>query len=354
VHLARRRWLIVALGVLGVVLSVLPAAAAPAAQEAVPATEAADAGAPGAAPWDWKTFEPTGDWCPDWGQVAGGTGGEVWYAGGCGVIGRIADDGRLDTVRVPGAGPTTLLTDLAAAPNGDLWVTDGDHALYRITPEMAITKIPLRNQFAWKVTTLEDGSVWVNAGNDHGDQLLRFDAAGRITRIIATPIAETTIDLAAGPDGRLWVLGSEGYEGVVVAIDPNHPQQQERFALGLPAESNGALVAGPDGNIWFSLWAPGTLGSITPEGRVTVRDTPADFVVNRLAVGGPGDCGIWVTDYGTPGRIARVDPVGRSIRYLTDPDLANASIGGSPTSRGIWFANGEHYGYLDPGVPGSC
>jgi streptogramin lyase len=350
---ARVRWL-VAVGVLGVVLAALPAAAAPATQEAAPPAQSAETAAPEVTGWDVKVFPPSRGWCP-WGEVATGAGGDVWYAGSCGLVGHIAPDGRLDTVRVPDTSAATMLTDLDVSPNGDVWVTDANHALYRVTPELAVHKVDLPNQFAWKVSSSDDGSVWVYTGTfSHGDQLLRFDAAGRLAYTGESPMDETTIDIAAGPDGRVWVLGAAGGEGMVVALDPDHPQSQQRIALGLPAESNGTLIAGPDGSLWFSLWGPGTLGSIRAyDGDVTLHQTPDDFWLNDLAVGGPGDCGLWVTDYGSPGRIARIDPRGRTT-YIVDRALAGATVTGSPTRAGIWFANGEHYGYLDPGEPGSC
>jgi virginiamycin B lyase len=113
--------------------------------------------------------------------------------------------------------------------------------------------------------------------------------------------------LTAGPDGAVWFAGS-GFTPVVgriaadgtvtefpLAVDPNNP-------LGAGSAPT-AIVAGPDGNLWITEAAGGTIDRVTPAGAVTAFPIPTPGSHPTGIAAGP-DGALWFTEAGKVGRIA--------------------------------------------------
>ena len=98
-------------------------------------------------------------------------------------------------------------------------------------------------------------------------------------------------------------------------------------------------MAGPDGNLWFTLNAdPGGIGRITPEG--DVMEFSDDLTMNSSPLGiaaGP-DGALWFTESAAPGRIGRITTEGDITEYsnglllITNPWFISAGPDGN-----MWF-----------------
>jgi virginiamycin B lyase len=149
--------------------------------------------------------------------------------------------------------------------------------------------------------------------------------------------------LVAGPDGNVWFAGI-GYSGaeftdVVGKVTPagkvseytvnTHPAN-----LGLSD-----IVAGPDGNLWFAVGGRPRVGRITVEGQITEFTLPdPNASPSSLAVGPDGN--LWFASYrsGTVGRVAPGGevtefPLPDAIHIADGPDGALWVTGATAISR---------------------
>ena len=187
---------------------------------------------------------------------------------------------RIDTFAVPttSSGPYLIVN----GPDGDLWFSEGAGMVGRITPRGRVAEFPL-----------------------------------------PTPAGGNTPSLSgmtAGPDGAVWAVDGSNSQIDRIARDG----QVQSFAI--PGETSGyggSIVSGADGNLWFnsgpsigvnpnSAGQPGTIGRITPEGKVTEFPMPLGGGFASSLAAGPD--GVWFTDP-TAGRVGEVDASGHVVEY---------------------------------------
>lgn len=161
-------------------------------------------------------------------------------------------------------------------------------------------------------------------------------------------------ELVAGPDGNVWFScyrrghrpGAAG-KAIIGRISP--AGEVREFSAGIPAATGiGGLVAGPDGNLWFTLSArigpSGTIkgksgvGRITPAGEVSVFSAGLrKAAVPGEIVAGPGGV-LWFVDNATPSQIGRVTAQGTITEFPTGLQQALGIGGLAPTPDGnLWF-----------------
>jgi streptogramin lyase len=150
--------------------------------------------------------------------------------------------------------------------------------------------------------------------------------------------------LVAGPDGNLWFAGLRfqplGYTDVVGRVTPQGRVREFRLSTHEAYVGLSDIVAGPDGNLWFAEGGRPKIGRVTPAGQVTEFDLRSGASgVGSLAVGPDGN--LWYTD---PGSVAvgRVTPAGEATAFPLQGGV------GSP----FGIAAGSD-GALWVGVPGS-
>ncbi|MBS1843475.1 MAG: hypothetical protein JST53_03565, partial [Actinobacteria bacterium] len=120
----------------------------------------------------------------------------------------------------------------------------------------------------------------------------------------------------------------------------------------------GTLVAGPDGNVWFSCFRPGpnsqsggraVIGRMTPDGQVREFPIPGHLGIGGLVAGSDGD--VWFTlsgaayppAKGRPSAIGRISPGGAVTVFK-----AGLRKGSSPgeivpgTDGDLWFADNAY------------
>jgi hypothetical protein len=149
----------------------------------------------------------------------------------------------------------------------------------------------------------------------------------------------------AGPGGATWFVDATGK----AAIDRVTPSGEfTQFSAG-PVAAPRHLVAGPDGNLWYS--GPGAIGRVTPTGEITQFNRCLDyrqpFSEPSTIVSGPGG-DLWftsVTSRETPSMeedptVGRVTPAGDITLFKAGVGLEPRSIAAGPDGR-VYFSAGN-------------
>jgi streptogramin lyase len=148
----------------------------------------------------------------------------------------------------------------------------------------------------------------------------------------AFPVASAGSSIIAGPDGNLWFtmpytnqIGRITPAGVVTA-----------FAIPTPDAGPSVIAPGPDGNLWFTEMMSNKIASITPLGVFTEYDVPTLGSQPSGIVAGP-DGNIWYTE-GLGDKIGRISPTGTNAAEFSIPIAAAGpgAIAAGPDGN-LWF-----------------
>ncbi len=208
--------------------------------------------------------------------------------------------------------PQQILT----GPDGQLWFTTGFAYLGRMSPRTQSTSLVALPATASRIAVGPDRHIWFGTGTGVGRLSPR---TGDVTQI-AIPALGFFADLTAGPDDAVWVLGSEALVRVAVDGSTTAFPISDQFAT-----SGDHLVAGPDGNLWFTRGAASApvFHRVTRTGAMTAFPVATPGGINGVAVG--PDRAIWYTQGGglpnenSIGRIT-VDGVTSTVVQLPDSD----------------------------------
>jgi streptogramin lyase len=153
----------------------------------------------------------------------------------------------------------------------------------------------------------------------------------------------TPYGIVAGPDGNMWF--TEEFSGNIGLFNPGTSTFTE-YTLGLGEETG--IVSGPDGTLWFLLpddvnatSSSATVASIGTNGTGfrSYQNFSADFVQTSITAGPDGN--LWITE-GTegPGKIAQVSTIGSTYEFspTTTNTLGPVSITTGPDGN-LWFLN---------------
>lgn len=233
------------------------------------------------------------------GAIVADPDGVIWL-GGDGALYRVAGESWTvyNTEEVDDAGfPVRLITGLALADDGALWLGDIDGAICRFDPATRTCTTAFRGETGMagapltSLTLDADGQVYFTTA---GDGFSSYDGAGweRFARpneaIRGNAVRAATVD----PAGALWVVTEAGVQRVVApnrapVLTPDSP---------IAPTSIQAIYAGDNGNIWV-----GGAGAARWDGRAwttyTLTDGLAGAVIQALAADSRGR--IWLgTDAG--------------------------------------------------------
>ena len=90
------------------------------------------------------------------------------------------------------------------------------------------------------------------------------------------------------------------------------------FSAGItPGAGLGTVVAGPDGNLWFTETTGDRIGRITPAGAVTEFDVGISPGAAPLGIAVGADGNLWFTESGSTPRIGRIAPSGVVTEFAT-------------------------------------
>ena len=251
-------------------------------------------------------------------DVAAGPDGNVWFLatseqGEDDVIGRVTPEGVIDTFALDGSARGQLVT----GPDGRLWVASD--RLYKVRPDGTVT--PKGKPWRSAATALVEGPrnrLWLLTG----DKVKKLDAGGRPLRTYRMP--HLGPDLAARPDGRLWIARREGVDRLAPAgTVTTFPSPGASTAN---PENFEGITVGPDGKLWVA------------SNYVTDIFTLRNFAeVCKLSVQGryrcfPGPSGVHVLAAGADGNV-HVD--GHAVHHVggsVDPPTVRAYAPNGTTS----------------------
>lgn len=273
---------------------------------------------------DWRTFDAR-DGLPAAPAVALAARGEtVWATTALGVA---RFDGRWQMLSDAPA------RDLAIAPDGALWATDG--RAVGLVGQASWAALPLPTTVRGMTAT--DGAVWLATP----DGVLRYDDAWTVfTPDDGLPTIDVTA-IGAAADGRVWAAASGGPAGIdVVVFDGDrwrpHPNR-DAAAEQLTDDTIRSVLVAPDGDVWL-----GTAGGVQRyhDGRWTVYTAAQGLPDDRVGAL------VWAYDTlwaGTDKGLARFDGSGWQAFGGASPDEAGppvAALAVAPSGE-LWLALGR-------------
>ncbi len=158
---------------------------------------------------------------------------------------------------------------------------------------------------------------------------------------VPTPDAKP-FRIVAGPDGNLWFTEQSARTGGKIGrITPDGVITEFPLPSGV---SGMGITSGPDGALWFTEYPAAQICRVTTVGAVTCYDTPPTYWIGPwLMTSGP-DGNLWFVEFPV-NRIGRITPAGAFAEFAvpdsTDPVVnPKAAVFGitSGTDGGIWFA----------------
>lgn len=253
--------------------------------------------------------------------------GDIWFTEpATHIIGKLSPTGMISRFQVPNHGEPD---SLSLGPSSEIWFTE--------RKARRIGRIDQHDAFSEYSVPLPPAHQPEARPLGLGPPLKPSELPG--------PGAITT-----GPDGDLWFTDGGGdssitsfYGGQIDRATPNGSITE--FAIPSTDSQPNQIVAGPDGNLWFTEDAGngGMIGRITPSGAVTMFPLPESHEPGAIA-SGPGGA-VWFTDvvFGSKhitGRIGRITPAG-SIRYfaLSTPEAQPAGLA-LGADGDLWFTAG--------------
>jgi streptogramin lyase len=250
-----------------------------------------------------------GDWVD---SLAIGPDGNVWFTD-ChdSRIGKVTPGGEVTEYPTPSACIVEEGVDgIAAGPDGNVWFTMWHSAvLGRVTPSGEITEY--QDGGCEGIVTGPDGNLWV------ANQVGRVDVLAPTGTIIFTVQTRTTTSVSSAPNAVV-----AGPDGAVWFTDLGEPQVGRITSDGAlttfpTSGKTNFITAGSDGNVWFTEAQANMLGRITPAGALTEFTVPTPNVVpEAIAAGSDGN--VWFTEYdgvNYVNTIGRISPSGEIVEF---------------------------------------
>lgn len=217
-----------------------------------------------------------------------------------------------------------------AGPDGNVWYASAgtNPAIGRVTiSNDAVTEFPtpvdpvdLFTSYMMGITAANDGNLYAT---NQQCTVFRITPAGVISPLSSLASCPRPGFLTQGPDGALWVV-LYGASSI------------GRFPLGggaatvypLPTANaftyNSQIVTGPDSALWFSEKLKDKIGRITTAGAITEYPVSANSFPQGIVA--PSDGNIWFTE---PGRhaVGRLTPGGTLTEFsISDPTVQDAGL----------------------------
>ncbi|MDX6720325.1 MAG: virginiamycin lyase [Solirubrobacteraceae bacterium] len=283
-----------------------------------------------------------------------GPDGNIWFAegGGDSLLATITPTGTITEVDPGAILPTG---GIATGPDHNLWLT----GLLPVGGKKvaAIGRMPIGGTLATftsgfgpesypqSITLGPDGNMWFT---DFEDQIGRVTPAGVITEF-PVPAGSRPDDITRGPDGNVWFTSQE--TGKIGRITPSGVVTE--FSLPNARSHPRGIVAGPDGNLWFTESTEGVIGRITPAGTVTEFHEPGPGLPIGIASG--PNAKLWFGDaQGRIGRITIYDPPVVTTEATSAITATTATLNaliddrGSATSAHFDYGTTDSYGTSTP------
>ncbi len=164
------------------------------------------------------------------------------------------------------------------------------------------------------------------------------DICGVITEFAIPTSGASPYDIAAGPDGRLWI--PEYGAAKIARVTPSGKFKE--FPVRASAEPLD-IVAGPDGNIWFTEYGKSRIGKMTTAGKLLFErfTTTANSGPSGITVG--PDRHLWFTE-GKSNKIGSIKTGGNLFAEVAIPTGGSDAIDiVTGPDDALWFT--EQLGY---------
>jgi virginiamycin B lyase len=257
--------------------------------------------------------------------IAAGPDGNLWVKDEIGIL-RVSTDGRMTRVA-----PIRDVGGITAGPDGAVWFTRySSHRVGRIAPDGQISYVAKLDDTPGGIAAGGDGNLWVAEGG-YADEahIARVTPAGTVTEFSdgLGPDADP-YDMIPGPDGDVWFADLGGRIG---RITTDGAIAEYKVLPGKYSDSVQAIAAGPDGAVWFTV--DGTIGRFAGPGDVQLYGTGGDVEYSPDIVAG-ADGNLWFTTYTAfdleTAKLGRITPEG-DVRFfgkgLTGHDLEGIAAG---------------------------
>ena len=276
--------------------------------------------------------------------ITTGPDGNLWFTDGLlNKIGRITTSGQVTEFDV-GITPNAGLAGIASGPDGNLWFTErtGDK-IGRITPQGIVTEFSAGltgTPDIYGITSGPGNKMWFT--ETFAQRIGTIDPfTGAITEI-PTPAGVNT-KIVAGPEGDLWYTDVEhalisrmSSAGAVSQFGP-----LSSIACGVytpPCPYPESIVVGPDGNLWFDEARGDALGRISTSGAITEYSAGLSYGAAAADLTPGPDGNVWFTEL-VGDQVGRITPSGVITEYH-----AGISAGAEPfgitlgPDGNLWFA----------------
>ncbi len=229
--------------------------------------------------------------------------GILWFTeGGTSKIGKMDVNGMLLGEFAVGSPPESI----AVGPDGNIWFTEGSAG--RIgkmdTAGNLLGEFPIPTSGgkprAITAGPCGDGNLWFT---EQIGRIGRIDTAGRVTELANTGVGSNLRGITRGPAGDCNLYVADRGQDCIVKVNATG-QIANIFFLAIGSTPTG-IVAGPDGNLWFTEYGLNRIGMLTPAGdaRLEAAIPSPSTLPEGIAVGPDGT--IWFTE--TEGnRVGRV------------------------------------------------
>ena len=260
-------------------------------------------------------------------EITPGPGG-MWFTES-GHLGLIGLGGRISEFPVQ-VDPRSIV----AGPDGNLWFTS-QSSVSRMTTEGVVTRfisnpMHIGSSDGWPafIVAGENGLLFTDADIE-GGLICRVTVDGAISRrYILTANASDPARIARGPNGDTWfaTLGKHG-DAVI-----GHGGGWSRLFTLPGVQDVGGIVAGTDGNIWFTETNVHRVGRITDSGVITEFNVSGD---PRGIAAGP-DGNLWFTETES-NMIGRISTAGELVEYSIPTQDAGPRGIAAGSDGNIWF-----------------
>jgi streptogramin lyase len=212
--------------------------------------------------------------------------------------------------------------------------------------------VPTANAGPYDITAGPDGNLWFT--DPVAGKIGVINPTTHAISEFAVPTAnERPTGIAVGPDGNLWFTEYSLAKNAVYSaskIGVINPTTHAISEFATPTTNSGptGIVAGPDGNLWFTEFAANKIGEINP-----TTHAISEFAVPTAKKSNPGpyditagpDGNLWFTEQQV-GKIGEINPATHAISQYAAPSGAIRITAGPDGN--LWFTEGNNIGMINP------
>ncbi len=283
------------------------------------------------------------------GDLVAGPNGYLWFVA-AGSLWQISPQGTI--ARLPFDLGQDNVTTLEAGQEGNLWFAKkplsgpGSGAIGRLTPggELSEFGSTIPGFAPTTMVAAPGGGLLFFYGNGGtGSALGRIGPGGELTTVAPTILGpgKNLGGAAIGADGNLWYSVQVGFSASAigrVTAGGQATEFRDCLRYSQPFFGPAELVLGADGNLWFTslesrslpgISDPPSIGRVTPSGEITQIFAGVKFEANAIVAGPDG--AIWFS--GGRDEIQRIAPVSAPINTFRVGRAAKAAATGATTLR---------------------